>query len=354
MKRQSNIELLRIFAIIGVVFLHYYNSSIGGASVLVEYNSVNFFVLNFFESTCICAVNIFVLICGYFLSRTYSRNLIKPIQLAIQVVAINVGYYLLCAIRVRDFDIKELLYSFVPSNWFLILYIVLFVFSPYINIVMETLSIKKFKQLIVLSLVVFSVVPTFFDLFAEIFNRNFQISPIGIQGNQEGYTIVNFILMYLIGGFLAKCDLGRIKAKTIVMLLVFNIVVIFAFLYIDKKVALEYCNPFVISEAVLFFLLSSKMQVKTNRFINAMAKGTFSVFLLHFYFYDFINIGYFVHQNAAILVAHVIISSCIIYLSCWVLGYIYEKVTTPAYKCISRKYPALVWNLREENRTKPR
>lgn len=49
MKRQSNFEMLRIFAMLGVVFLHYYNPLMGQASVLVEPNSINFFILNFLK-----------------------------------------------------------------------------------------------------------------------------------------------------------------------------------------------------------------------------------------------------------------------------------------------------------------
>ena len=146
MKRQSNIELLRTFAMLGVVFLHYYNASIGGASILVERNSPNFFILNFFESTFICAVNVFILICGYFSSRSYTRNLIKPIQLVIQVIIINVGIYLAGAILNKDFSISNFLYKLVPNNWFVILYIVLFIFSPYINIVIDSLKINQLKN----------------------------------------------------------------------------------------------------------------------------------------------------------------------------------------------------------------
>lgn len=351
MKRQSNIELLRIFAILGVVYLHYYNGQMGGASALVEHNSINFFVLNFVESATICAVNVFVLICGYFLSQTYTRNLIKPIQLAVQVVVINVGFFLLGLVLSKDFSITGLLRCLVPSNWFVILYVVLFVISPYINIVIDALSTKKLRTLILLCLFVFSIVPTAFDFVSEAFNVNFQMSPIGMYGNQEGYTIVNFVLMYLIGAYLARCDMEKIKLKCIAPLTLVNIGVIFALLYKYKIVALEYCSPFVIGEAVLYFVLFSKMQINFNGFINALAKGTFSVFLLHFYFLGYINLGYFVNQNPLILVAHILISLCAIFLSCWGLGFVYDKVTTPVYKYICGKFPRLVWNIKAKDKT---
>lgn len=283
------------------------------------------------------------------MSKTYKRNLIKPLKLIIQVQLINVGIYLLSSILSKNFSINNCLYSLLPNNWFVILYIVLFIFSPYINVVLETLKLDQLKKLVLLSLLVFSVIPTLFDFVSDVFNLHLQLSPIGMHGNQDGYTIVNFALMYVVGAYLAKVDLNKIKRKYIIGLLLINIGIIFAFMYKFKDVALEYCNPFVISEAVLFFCLFAKLPIKENVFINEMAIEAFSVFLLHFYFYSFINIGDFVNRNPLVLLLHIVISSCVIYLLCWLLGFIYTKATTPIFTCISKKYPSLVWNIKNKD-----
>lgn len=44
-ERQSNIELLRIFAMLGIVCLHYNNPSIGGGFEYVKYGSINYYSL---------------------------------------------------------------------------------------------------------------------------------------------------------------------------------------------------------------------------------------------------------------------------------------------------------------------
>ena len=61
-KRQSNIELLRIFAALGVIMLHY-NYYYGFKSI--EFNTPNYYILLTPESINICAVDLFVLISGY-------------------------------------------------------------------------------------------------------------------------------------------------------------------------------------------------------------------------------------------------------------------------------------------------
>ena len=62
--RESNIELLRILAMIGVILLHYNNPSIGGGLSFVNNGSINYWFLNIVESLFICAVDLFILKCS--------------------------------------------------------------------------------------------------------------------------------------------------------------------------------------------------------------------------------------------------------------------------------------------------
>lgn len=65
--RESGIEMLRMISMLFVIILHY-NS--GRAFEYVHEGSINFYVLNIMECVAICAVDLFVLISGYFLSAT--------------------------------------------------------------------------------------------------------------------------------------------------------------------------------------------------------------------------------------------------------------------------------------------
>ena len=59
--RESSIELLRIFAMIGVILLHYNNPSIGGGLSFVKNGSINYWFLNIVESLFILLL---ILLCG--------------------------------------------------------------------------------------------------------------------------------------------------------------------------------------------------------------------------------------------------------------------------------------------------
>ena len=74
-ERKSNIELLRIFTMIGVIILHYNNPTIGGGITYATKGSANFYILYFLESLFACAVDLFILISGYFMCTNNKRNI---------------------------------------------------------------------------------------------------------------------------------------------------------------------------------------------------------------------------------------------------------------------------------------
>ena len=68
-KRQANFEILRVLAMIMVVVLHYLSHSDSLLALGVPATSVRI-TGSLIESFCIVAVNVWVLISGYFLSQS--------------------------------------------------------------------------------------------------------------------------------------------------------------------------------------------------------------------------------------------------------------------------------------------
>lgn len=75
-ERESNIELLKILAVMGVILLHCI-SPLDGAMAAAQYGSINYYILFAMESLAICAVNLFMLISGYFLSCSRKRRTLQ-------------------------------------------------------------------------------------------------------------------------------------------------------------------------------------------------------------------------------------------------------------------------------------
>ena len=88
-QRNSSIELLRIFAACAVVVLHY--NGMGGA--LAASKGITHELLLLLECLSVCAVDLFIMISGYFLCVTQKRTLDKPVYLLLLLWVINIIVY---------------------------------------------------------------------------------------------------------------------------------------------------------------------------------------------------------------------------------------------------------------------
>lgn len=350
-ERQSNIELLRIFTMLGVVILHYNNPSIGKAMTFAESGSLHFWVIYFFESLFICAVDLFILISGYFMCNSMKRDAIKPFKMIVQVMLYSCGiYFVRVIVRSTNFSISSLFRCLVPNNYFVILYVALYFVSLYINIIIEKLNQQQFKLMLIVLMMLFSIWNGLADFSAEIIGHEWiGLSTVGMYGSQYGYSIVNFCLMYILGAYIRKYDRTYSRKKIIgCIFMCCSILMLWSMLndkigYYTEKSAWEYCNPLVIGEACAVFYLFKSLDLKSNKIINKLASGAFSVFLLQNVFLTRMDIEKYVTQNIFIFLLHAILSCCVIYLICCCIHFVYSAVTEKIYMVLfkNRKIPTI-------------
>ena len=347
-ERQSNIELLRILAIMGVIVLHYNNASIGGGFTYAVKGSLNFYVLYFLESIFICAVDLFVIISGYFMCNTNKRNLWKPIELIVQVMIFSFCLYIISSLlNGNQITVKHLLVSLLPKNYFVILYSCVYIISPFINVLFDKLSRNSINKMVICAFLLFSVYPTIVDVLSELSGKQIiGLSSVGMYGSQWGYTIVNFILMYTIGTYMKKCDLEikQLSTKKLLALMCICICVLMVWARLNDRVGIlgarsawEYCNPVVIFEAVIVLLLFLRINLGTNYNINKLASGAFTVFLLHGIFIKRIGIDHYVNENIILMIIHVFASMIGIYLICFLVHTIYKPISACIFLWLSKK-----------------
>lgn len=351
--RESNIELLRIFAICGVVMLHYNNPLCGGAIAYAL--GVNRYFLIIFECISISAVNVFVLISGYFLCDSNMRNLHRPLELIIQIIAVNEVFYLIRVIIGQvQFSIKAILANMIPTNWFIMIYIALYLLSPLLNVMWNKIEEKHLeKSTLTLLMVLFSVYPILVDILSEITGRPYNgtgLSTIGAFGNQAGYTIVNFCMMYLFGAFLKKES--RKHDGGILRLLIY-VSILFVWALTEKNIEFvdmvvwEYCNPIVLLLAVEFFLIFKKMNLGSNKFINIISRASLMVYLINWNILPHLRISKYVSGGLLIMIVHIIASVVGVYLFCLICWLIYDWIMKSIYSITINKIPFLNKNLYE-------
>ena len=361
--RRSNIELLRIFAALGIVVLHYNNANIGGGFTAAADGSIDQFVMICFESLFICAVDLFILISGYFLRDSKKSDLLKPVKLLAMYLIFETAFYLIKELpKDEPFLLKRFFCYYAPSYWFIFVYIALYLISPFISVMWNNLSKKAKKTLLMISALLFSVLPIFWESVTLMSDKciwdgdsiSFYgllqgTSPIGIFGSGAGYTIVNFVLLYLIGCFIKDLEEENIRFKNSVLciLLLINVAAIVGWTYAEfhftgtvifATTAWNYENPFVISEAVIVFLIFKNMRIRNNKVINTLALAAFPTYLIHINIMGYFKIPEFVKQGTAVFILHLFGTVLLNYLICFVVFKIYDLITCPLYRYISDKW----------------
>lgn len=279
--RESNFELLRCLLAFMIVLAHYNSNKMGNALSYVTPGSLNSYFLCFAESLSIIGTNGFVLLTGYFSWKTDRASLRKPVGLILYVIAYKVLFYFLGLVILKQaFTIKGLVAGFIPDNWFVVLYIVLVLLSPYINCMIRNLDKKSFLTLLGMVFLLFSVWPTILVVVETRFGiGTIGLNTIAVSGASSGYSIVNFVMLYLIGAFIAKFNALPYGKQWDVLGHLACTVLIFA-----QEVFLgdgwSYANPFVILSTVFFMNIFRKTHF-TSGLVNGAAKASLGVFLIH-------------------------------------------------------------------------
>lgn len=86
--------------------------------------------------------------------------------------------------------------------------------------------------------------------------------------------------------------------------------------------ALAYSNPLVIFQEVMLFKVFEEIKLQ-SKFINKVAESCFVVYLLHTFFFQFIQIQRFTTRGSVIALMHCVLSSIAIFV--YAGGYIFKE-----------------------------
>lgn len=185
--RQSNLELLRIIAMLLVMVVHANFFSLGSPSTdeLQAFPQTSITRI-FIQSISICCVNIFVLISGYFGIRP---KFISLVSFLYQILFFFVLIYAMCiAMGYSSFNLQGLLQCvcLTSSNWFIKAYLLLFILAPVLNAFVDMRNQQLHRNI----LIGFYLMQTIYGcLFAADFFNN-------------GYSTLSFIGLYLLARYI--------------------------------------------------------------------------------------------------------------------------------------------------------
>lgn len=268
-KRNSNFEMLRIFAMLLIVTYHIIAKTTEGLYLSSP-------VLSAVAMPLHVGALLFILITGYF---GVKLSLKKIVNLGGVTIFYSVIVYCFYAVISGQFSIVRFIASFLPiclnpDLWFIRTYFLFLLCTPLLNLWLE--NIYRDKYLL-----------TLFGLF-------FISIYIGCFGNddsfQNGKNILNFCFLYFVGHELRTHRIiPQIKASTLFLsYLSLNLMIVGLTYYLCgtsifplfKMICWYYDSPILILNSVLLFMLFEKLNLNSS-FVNYIAKCVFPIYLLH-------------------------------------------------------------------------
>lgn len=268
--RESNLEALRIVSMLMVVLVHIDGASLGLPNIKGDFSALTSRDLwrLIVESFTIIGVNCFTLISGYFGIRLRFKSVAGFLFQCIfySVVIASLAPPLLGIEFSRIKWLESWLVLSHTDLWYVPAYFCLMVLSPMLNAGVEMLTRKQFAWVLGIFIV--------FNIWSGWW--------WGGAFNPTGYTVIQLILMYLIGRWINSSERndgkGRIGAVSVYLLSVALIFV--SSLWLEPVKAFAYNSPFVILASVSFFILFLTFRFQ-SRAVNYMARSAFAVYLIH-------------------------------------------------------------------------
>ena len=298
-KRMVNIEALRLLAMAMVVSLHY----LAKGELLEKLTgplSVQGHLAWLLESFSIAAVDVYVLISGYFLVETGFRCR-RVISLVLQVMfytcllpVILVATGVLSLSEITFYNILQCVF---PTNmlhyWFVSAYVLMFLFTPVLNAAVRGMKKRQLQTAIVLLLIMESLSKT--------------VIPVRLELDNLGYDAYWFMVVYLIAAYIRLYGIPFLEEKKRAVLCyilaclgmyLLTMLIRGAYLVTGQfenfiESAYGYNHLLTIGAAMALFYVFKNMETggertRTAEFICRIAPCSFGVYLLH----EQVNIRY--------------------------------------------------------------
>ncbi|MBQ7132902.1 MAG: acyltransferase family protein [Ruminococcus sp.] len=224
--RNSTLDIVRIASVLLVMMVHFFlytgfysEPMIGGKMFLMCF-------MRTFFSTC---VPMFLILSGYLMSKKtvskkhyfgISKTLITYVVAGIACVVYKAIHYK------TQFEFKSLILSFFDFTaaqyaWYVEMYIGLFLLVPFLNLIYNNLKTKRHKQLLVLTMIVLTALPSLLNTY-NLLDPSFWTKPSAAESFNAifpdwwmGFYPVTF---YFTGCYLKEFGL-ELKTKTLAFLL---------------------------------------------------------------------------------------------------------------------------------------
>ena len=289
-----------------IVIVHLLGHNILSSSDPINIETSHFKESNLLFSLCVCAVDTFVIISGYFLIRFSVKRLL--------LFLLPISFYqLIIGLFYEELSLSPFNYWFVPP------YVALMLLAPFLNKGLVSVTTKQLTLILCIIFLCF-------------------ILPLNSVSGMNGKNTFMFVCLYLIGHYIrTNYEVVR-KIPNWIYFILFIIVVIliyFETILITLKIGFQgtqtlsysYDNILIVFAAVFLFIFFSKLKIN-SKLVNWIGKSSFFVYIIseneNVYgntegksLYSLINFNKWYESDYFII--YVLISALVIFFSCIII-----------------------------------
>lgn len=277
--RESNIELLRIFAMIMIVAYHSVRHNLTYIQGSEIHQGIGAVLLGIGQ----LGTTIFVLISGYFqIDKEFKTK--RVVRVYLQLLFYSIIMMIICiAFKFAEFNKLAIIRAFLPISyneyWFFSAYIILCILTPFLNKFAKSLAKESYKRMLMIFTVIFSLV---YSLLYS--SRSYAVG----DGNLG--AVAWFIYLYLLAGYIKLYKIDILENKKFLYILTIVVSVAFAILLIFLNYTRNHTafywyvkinSIFILTLAVLIFHIFKNIKIKQSKIINYIATLAFPVYIIH-------------------------------------------------------------------------
>lgn len=335
-ERNSSLELLRILAMIMIVFHHF--AVHGGFVYDYSVLTIPRFWVNFISMGGKIGVDVFVLISGYFLvvDREPVINVRRIFKFWFQIYFYSIiivgifGYFGLASIGMKHIA-KAVCPVLSSSWWFASAYFVMYLLHGFIDKMLLSFDKKMYQCFLVILFVCWSIIPTFLPTnfqsnsltwFIFLYSISGYIRLYGLRSTQKCKHYFFLWLAMMLVTYIGSCTMMLIGTKWSIFAKYST------HLFAQNSVT-------VLLMSILLFMMFLTLKIDYNKYINTVAASTFGVYLIHdsgfvrpfLWKTVFHNASY---QDSLMVIPYSIAVVAVVYVSCIVIDLL-RKYTIERY-----------------------
>lgn len=285
-QRNTAFDFIRVLAIFAIICGHMYTFAEFNQILMTDTKSIGYYLSYFLKVIGLIENNIFFLIMGIYLKGTdIKKVLLKAGKLYINIIIISIICFIVFTVFFRiPITTDLLLVSFIPFSmngyWFLSVYILVLLLSPFINSIWDIISKKYIIGIFLLFFYIIVIILSVFGTEKIITGGEYSIS----------FAVLLFVTGKLIGeyGNHYKNLWGFIYLfLTIVTFLYVSVIkyTVFEFNIIERMInGSNKLIPFILSVSIVCFAKQRNKifnSSRLNKVVSIIAKSSLMIYIVH-------------------------------------------------------------------------